>query len=77
MYSDINSRGTFLAIGVAMIFTISSFVLYSTSVGTADTKVTLAGDQEVSPFMSASTEFIVIDHTTENTESEIPEQLKP
>lgn len=46
------SSRTWLPLSVALIIAVSTFGTYSSSVGAADIKVTLAGDQEVPPVTS-------------------------
>lgn len=62
MYKDRNSKLGVLALAVMLMFTVSSFALYSARVAAADIRVTLAGDQEVPPVQSAGagTGLIVI-----------------
>jgi len=48
-----NSRRAWLPLSVALIVALCTFGAYSSSAGAADIKVTLAGDQEIPPVMSA------------------------
>ena len=48
-----NSRRAWLPLSVALIVALCTFGAYSGSAGAADIKVTLAGDQEIPPVMSA------------------------
>jgi CHRD domain len=47
MYNDRNSNLGALALAVMLMFTVSSFALYSTRAAAADIRVILAGEQEV------------------------------
>jgi hypothetical protein len=53
MYIDRVSRRAWLSLSAALIFAISALGLYSSITTAAESKVTLAGDQEVPPVKSA------------------------
>jgi hypothetical protein len=55
MYIDRVSRRAWLPLGAALMFAISAFGAYSSIASAAEIKVTLTGDQEVSPVKSAGT----------------------
>jgi hypothetical protein len=55
MHSHKISRQAWLPLGAAVIFAMSPFASYSTLAAAADTKVTLAGAQEVPPVNGAGT----------------------